>query len=311
MEVSSHSLAMFRVHGIRFAAATFTNLTQDHLDFHRSMDEYFRSKKMLFDMLPPDAVGVTNMNDPNGRRMIEGTVARTVTYGTVEGADVTGRSISTGVDGTRLTVQYRGESNQISSRLIGDFNASNILAAYATCVSVGVPHTAIIEGIGAVRSVRGRFEPIHSKEGWTAVIDYAHTPDALENTLRTIRGLLGGGTGKAITIFGCGGDRDRSKRPTMGAIASSMSDTTIVTSDNPRSEDPLSIMKEVMAGVRSGSKVYQETDRRKAIVLGLEMARAGDIVLIAGKGHETYQIIGKNRAHFDDREEVLRFLGSS
>ncbi|MFN0157763.1 MAG: UDP-N-acetylmuramoyl-L-alanyl-D-glutamate--2,6-diaminopimelate ligase [Bacteroidota bacterium] len=309
MEVSSHALALYRVHGLTFAAATFTNLTQDHLDFHGSMESYFTAKHMLFQSLNESAGAVTNADDSYGRKMIEGTRAQTISYSLGGVADVVAENVHLGVRGTRFDVRYKGTRHQVDSRLIGRFNVQNILAAYATCIVLGIPDEQIIKGIANLSAVRGRFEQIVSPAGWTAVVDYAHTPDALENCLRAIREILPADKdGRIITVFGCGGDRDRGKRPKMGSIASTMSDITIVTSDNPRTEDPEAIIREVLGGVKPGAVIHTEQDRRKAIVKALEMARADDVVLIAGKGHEEYQIIGTTKNRFDDREEVERFI---
>ena len=309
MEVSSHSLVMDRVFGLRFAAAAFTNLTQDHLDFHGSMKEYFRAKKMLFDSLEEDSVAVTNCDDSSGKQIVSDSHARILGYSTRSAESLVGKDIAVGLEGTTLTVEYQGKDYRISSPLIGSFNVSNILAAMGVCLGLGVPPEAVVEGVASLRAVRGRFESIQFDEGWIAVIDYAHMPDALENTLEVIQALRGHSAGRIITIFGCGGDRDRTKRPIMGAIATKLSDITIVTSDNPRSEDPDTIIDEILGGVVIGPGVHREPDRRKAIAEGLNLARRGDIVLVAGKGHETYQIIGEKKLHLDDREEVLKFLG--
>ncbi len=308
MEVSSHSLALHRVFGQEFAAAVFTNLTQDHLDFHGSMESYFGAKRMLFQSLSASMCGITNADDSYGLRMIEGVQAHTISYGIEQSADVMATNIHLSMHGTRFNLQYRGTTRTVESPLIGSFNVQNILAAYATSVGLGIPADQIIAGIKNLRSVRGRFEKIASPRGWTAVVDYAHTPDALEKCLQTIREVLPKGKGRVITVFGCGGDRDRGKRPQMGRIASGMSDITIVTSDNPRTEEPRSIINEILAGVAPESTVLAEEERGKAIARALESARAGDVVLIAGKGHEDYQIIGTTKSHFDDREEVERFI---
>ena len=309
MEVSSHSLVMDRVYGLRFAGAAFTNLTQDHLDFHKTMDDYFEAKKILFDALDVDAVAVTNLDDPFGTKITGETKARRIRYGRGPEGDLVCTASSTGLAGTSLTVEYGGVKKTLNSPLIGAFNVSNILAATGVSLGLGVSFDAVAAGVASLRSVRGRFEPIQSEQGWTAVVDYAHTPDALENTLKAIRALLGASGGKIVTIFGCGGDRDRTKRPLMGGIATRLSDLTIVTSDNPRSEDPEAIINEILAGAAPGANVSREQDRRKAILDGLTRARRGDVVLIAGKGHEDYQIIGDRKLHLDDREEVLKFLG--
>jgi UDP-N-acetylmuramoyl-L-alanyl-D-glutamate--2,6-diaminopimelate ligase len=273
------------------------------------MDAYFRAKKILFDTLDADAVAVTNLDDQFGERITAGTKARVVRYSTHAPCEMFCTASSTGLSGTTLTLQYEGREATVRSALIGAFNVSNILAAAGVCSGLGVSLEAVAEGVASLKAVRGRFEPIQSEIGWTAVIDYAHTPDALENTLTAIRNLQGTGGGRVITIFGCGGDRDRTKRPLMGGIATRLSDLTIVTSDNPRSEDPDAIINEILAGIVPGASVSREQDRRKAIAEGLGLARRGDVVLIAGKGHENYQIIGERKIHLDDREEVLKFLG--
>jgi UDP-N-acetylmuramoyl-L-alanyl-D-glutamate--2,6-diaminopimelate ligase len=224
MEVSSHALAQHRVEGLRYRAGVFTNLTQDHLDYHGSMQEYFRAKKLLFDMLPADAVAVTNIDDPKGRAIVEGTRARVLTYGMSPDADVSVAEKSLTLSGMQLVVKLPSGRKKVSSKLTGQFNVANILAAYATGVGLGIPEAQIEKGIGDLRAVRGRFEQIISPEGWTAVVDYAHTPDALENCLRTIREIRPATRpGRIITVFGCGGNRDAGKRSMMGRIASRMS----------------------------------------------------------------------------------------
>jgi UDP-N-acetylmuramoyl-L-alanyl-D-glutamate--2,6-diaminopimelate ligase len=309
MEVSSHALAMSRVYGLAFKAATFTNLTQDHLDFHGSMEEYFRAKKLLFDGLTTSAVAITNADDQYGGRIVEGTQARTITYSTVAEAEVEARNIHLDVRGSRFTIFHDGSRQDVVSVLTGRFNIANMTAAYATALALGISEEHILSGIALVKSVRGRFERIVSPRRWTAIVDYAHTPDALENCLRTVHDLLPSGrTSRIITVFGCGGNRDRGKRPTMGNIAATLSDITIVTSDNPRTEDPSAIIEEITTGIVKGKQVYTEVDRRKAIVLGLGLAKPGDVVLIAGKGHEDYQVIGDATLHFDDREEVESYI---
>jgi len=307
MEVSSHALAMHRVEGLEFRVAVFTNLTQDHLDYHGSMEEYFRAKKILFDALTERGAAVVNADDPYGLRIAEGTRGARITYGFGPACDVRAARVAQGIDGTRCTVATPAGSLEIASPLTGRFNVLNVLAACGAGVALGISPDAIVRGIGAVSAVRGRFERIASPAGWTAVVDYAHTPDALEKCLRTIRELTQG-RGRVITVFGCGGNRDRGKRPIMGRIASELSDATIVTSDNPRNEDPMAIIGEILAGALPGRDVRMEPDRRAAIRAALARAGSGDVVLVAGKGHETYQVIGARREHFDDREEVERFL---
>jgi UDP-N-acetylmuramoyl-L-alanyl-D-glutamate--2,6-diaminopimelate ligase len=309
MEVSSHALAMHRVYGLAFAAATFTNLTQDHLNFHGSMEGYFRAKKMLFDGLSSSAVAITNADDHYGREIVGGTQAKTISYSTVDDADVEARDIHLDVRGSSFTVLHNGSRHNVTSVLTGRFNIANMTAAYATGLGLSIAEMNILSGIAAMKSVRGRFEQIVSPRGWTAIVDYAHTPDALENCLRTVHDLLPSTrTSRIITVFGCGGNRDRGKRPKMGDIATTLSDITILTSDNPRTEDPRAIIEEIKTGIAKGKEVYTEVDRRKAIVLGLGFARSGDVVVIAGKGHEDYQVIGDARSHFDDREEVESYI---
>lgn len=309
MEVSSHSLALHRVHGLQFSIGVFTNLTQDHLDFHGTMAEYFAAKKLLFDTLDASAYAVTNVDDPCGLSIVVQTAAKTLTYGIRGKADVAASEVSLSVQGAHFTVSYGAISGVVESSLTGQFNVSNILAACATGMALQISPDVIRTGIGALRSVRGRFEQIHSPQGWTAVVDYAHTPDALESCLSTIRRLMSAGKGgKLITVFGCGGNRDRGKRAMMGAIASRMSDMVIITSDNPRQEDPRAIIEEIRAGVVAGMNVHVEIDRREGIRIALGFAAPGDVVLIAGKGHEDYQVIGETKIHFDDREEVETFL---
>ncbi len=309
MEVSSHALAMSRVDGLGFRAAVFTNLTQDHLDFHGSMEEYFRAKKILFDSLGERDVAVVNADDPYGMRMLGETPAARITYGFGTACDVRASGVELGINGSRCTVTHAGEKIEIRSSLTGRFNIQNMLASCATGLGLGIGSSAIAAGIRNVEAVRGRFEKIVSPAGWTAIIDYAHTPDALENCLRTIRELVPPEGGhRVITVFGCGGNRDRGKRPIMGRIASQWSDATIVTSDNPRDEDPGSIIHEIAAGMIRGKETTTEVNRHDAIRSALLKARSGDVVLVAGKGHETYQIIGATRQHFDDREEVEAFI---
>jgi UDP-N-acetylmuramoyl-L-alanyl-D-glutamate--2,6-diaminopimelate ligase len=309
MEVSSHSLAMSRVYGQQFGAAVFTNLTQDHLDYHGTMEGYFAAKRLLFSGLSPSSVAVSNGDDAYGIRMVEGTAARTIIY-SMSAGEATVRDLRMGVEGLSMTVAYKDQAIPVVSTLTGRFNAANILAACAAGMGLGVDAAHCAAGIRGVKSVRGRFEQIHSPQGWTAIVDYAHTPDALQNCLGTIREILPAGGGRRIvTVFGCGGNRDAGKRPVMGRIASSMSDLTIVTSDNPRNEDPGAIIADIMKGTVAGRAVSTEPDRRKAIRKALVLAAPGDVILIAGKGHEQYQIVRETRSHFDDREEVEAYIG--
>ena len=309
MEVSSHALALSRVEGLGFRAAVFTNLTQDHLDFHGSMEEYFRAKKILFDSLRAGDVAVVNADDPYGVRMLGETPAARITYGFGAACDVRASGVEMGIDGSRFTAIHAGGELEIRSPLTGRFNIQNMLASCAAGIGLGAGSSAIAAGIRSVEAVRGRFERVVSPAGWTAIIDYAHTPDALENCLRAIRELVPPEAGhRIIIVFGCGGNRDRGKRPIMGRIASERSDIAIVTSDNPRDEDPASIIEAIVAGMIRGRETYTDVNRRSAIRSALMRARSGDVVLVAGKGHETYQIIGPTRHHFDDREEVEKFI---
>jgi len=305
MEVSSHALHQSRVHGIDFSVGTFTNLTQDHLDYHGSMDEYFRIKKLLFDNLSEDAWGVTNRDDDWGRKIFASTRSRTLSYGYDAEADVRVVNAELSVRGTTITVEYGGKQTIVASPLVGRFNVYNALAAFATGMALGISTETVKEGIAAVPNVRGRFERISSPKGWTAIVDYAHTPDALEKCLRTIHDLMPKDRrGKIITVFGAGGDRDKTKRPLMGRVAGELSDLCIVTSDNPRTEDPEGIINDILRGTTPGPRVLVQIDRRKAITQALSLAKAGDVVLVAGKGHEEYQILGTKRVHFSDREII-------
>ncbi len=262
-------------------------------------------------MLSQDAIGVYNSDNPYGQRIILETRARTIAYG-VRGADVVLKSATPTGTGMVVLLEHRGKEIKIDSPLIGDFNVENIAAAVATAIGLGIPFDRICDGIRRLASVRGRFQKIVSPEGWIAIVDYAHTPDALERCLHAIRSMRERGSTdqhqRIITVFGCGGNRDRRKRPTMGQIATELSDVTIVTSDNPRFEDPDSIIDEVMEGVKPGVAAKREPDRTRAIIMALEMARRRDYILIAGKGHETYQVVGDQRIPLDDREVVERFI---
>ena len=316
MEVSSHALHQHRVDGLEFGAAVFTNLTQDHLDYHGTMEEYFRAKKMLFDGLTESAIAVINVDDIYGLKLMESGKAGRLSYGFSPSARVRAENIKLTSTGTTFGIVHEGETTGIESPLIGRFNVYNVLAAFATGLALGVPKGTLQEKIARFPSVPGRFERIVSPQGWTAVIDYAHTPDALANCMKAIHDIFdaqkptSGKQGRIITVFGCGGNRDRGKRPVMGRIASENGDITVVTSDNPRFEDPVHIIEEVMTGILPGAVVYREVDRRKAIEQALNLARPGDIVLIAGKGHETYQVIGNEQIPFSDREIVEGFIGS-
>ena len=309
MEVSSHSLHQDRVYGIGFAAAVFTNLTQDHLDYHGTMANYLAAKKILFDGLEASSCAITNADDPSGAEIVRDTRASVMTYGTAPTADVAAQGITLSMEGTRFNLRYRGEECACSSPLVGRFNVSNMLAACSAGIALGIPVGSMVESIAAMRSVPGRFEKIASPAGWFAVVDYAHTPDALEKCLRTIREVAPhDGPHTVTTVFGAGGDRDTTKRPLMGKIVDALSDVVVVTSDNPRTEQPQAIISDIVAGITRKERLVVEPDRKKAISQALSSAKRGDIVLIAGKGHEDYQILGTTKHHFSDREVVEEFI---
>lgn len=309
MEVSSHALDQSRVHGIDFSAAVFTNLTQDHLDYHGTMDDYFGAKKLLFSGLRERAAAVVNVDDSWGRILAESHTGLLVTYGFQQDCTVSIAQPEVSLEGIRMRLKLGASSIDVRSPLVGRFNMYNIAAASAAGYALGITPGAIAQGIQNVSAVRGRFERLRSEKGWTAIIDYAHTPDALTNCLRTIRDLLSRAqSGRIVTVFGAGGDRDRAKRPQMGFAAASLSDAVILTSDNPRSEDPLAIIHEIASGIPGDFPCRIEPDRRKAIAMALTEAELGDVILIAGKGHEDYQVIQGRRSHFVDREVVEQYL---
>jgi UDP-N-acetylmuramoyl-L-alanyl-D-glutamate--2,6-diaminopimelate ligase len=314
MEVSSHALMLHRVDATRFTAAVFTNLTRDHLDFHADMESYFLAKKRLFEMLPPDGVAITNLDDPRGAAIVEG-CGRIVSYGLTRPADVMPAAWRSTLEGLTIDVRTPRGPLHVRSRLVGAPNACNILATVATATALDVPFAAIEQGLAGLESVPGRFQVVSGRgDDVTVVVDYAHTDDALRNLLETARPLA---KGRIVTVFGCGGDRDRSKRPLMGAVAARLSDLVIVTSDNPRSEDPREIIDDILRGIkppkdRLPSKlpppVQRVTphlvvvDRHVAIERAIREAIAGDLVLVAGKGHEKYQEAGGRVVPFDDVE---------
>jgi UDP-N-acetylmuramoyl-L-alanyl-D-glutamate--2,6-diaminopimelate ligase len=302
MEVSSHALALHRVDGIQFAAGVFTNLTRDHLDFHAGMDDYFAAKRRLFEMLPPDAPAVINVDDPRAPALIE-VSGNPVTYGLNKPADVSTGPLTFSLDGLQFDVRTPQGQVAVQSKLVGRPNVYNILAAAATTAALGVPLPAIERGLSQLSGVPGRFEVVSSRDDdITVVIDYAHTDDALRNLLETARQVA---PRRVITVFGAGGDRDRTKRPLMGMVAARLSDLVVITSDNPRSEDPSRIIDDVMRGVtseirQSNAEVRTIVDRHEAIEQAVAEASAGDVILIAGKGHEKYQEVGGRTLPFDD-----------
>jgi UDP-N-acetylmuramoyl-L-alanyl-D-glutamate--2,6-diaminopimelate ligase len=316
MEVSSHALALRRVDGTRFAAAVFTNLTRDHLDFHADMEDYFAAKRRLFEMLPDGAPAIVNLDDPRGVVLSDTVLAasgsRRVTYAINRRADVSPGPLSYSLAGLRFEVRTPRGALRVRSRLVGRPNVYNILAAAATASALDLPHDAIERGLDHLTGVPGRFElASRPEDDITVVVDYAHTDDALRNLLETARPLA---ERRLITVFGCGGDRDRSKRPLMGMVAARLSDVVVITSDNPRSEDPARIIDEVKRGaqpeLRGGdTELLAIVDRREAIAEAVRRAQAGDVVLVAGKGHEKYQEIGGAVLPFDDVAVAREALG--
>jgi UDP-N-acetylmuramoyl-L-alanyl-D-glutamate--2,6-diaminopimelate ligase len=306
MEVSSHALALHRVDDVRFAAGVFSNLTRDHLDFHGDMERYLAAKRRLFELLPAGAPAVINVDDPRGAELA-GTIERPVTYAIDKPADVRAGQLTSSLDGLAFDVVTPRGTLHLRSPLVGRPNAYNLLAAAATAVALDLPFDAIERGLAGLAAVPGRFEMAsRPSDDVRVVVDYAHTDDALRNLLETARPLA---SGRVITVFGCGGDRDATKRPLMGAVAARLSDLVIVTSDNPRSEQPDRIIDEIRRGMaREQSAVMAIVDRRQAIARAIAEARPGDLVLIAGKGHEKYQVIGDRTLPFDDvqvAEEAL------
>jgi UDP-N-acetylmuramoyl-L-alanyl-D-glutamate--2,6-diaminopimelate ligase len=301
MEVSSHALALRRVDDTVFAAAVFTNLTRDHLDYHGNMESYFAAKKRLFDMLPPGAPAVINVDDPRGDSLRKA-VSAPVTYAITKPADVTPGPLTLTFEGLEFDARTPKGDVHVKSRLVGRPNVSNILAAVAVATALDVPPGAIEDGLGRLGGVPGRFELVSSaKDDIAVVIDYAHTDDALKNLLETARPLA---SRRVITVFGCGGDRDRTKRPLMGAVAARLSEVVVMTSDNPRTEDPTRIIEEIKRGIPPvsdrGAATFAIVDRKEAIQFAIKKAEPGDLVLLVGKGHEQTQTIGSDQLPFDE-----------
>ena len=313
MEVSSHALALSRVDELSFDVAVFTNLTQDHLDFHGTLEEYRRAKRHLFELLAasskPGRTAVVNADDPAAVEMIRGLDVPVLAFGLSAGAQVRAIEHTSALDGIRMTVQTPRGQLLLASPLVGEHNVMNLLGAIATGLALGLEPPAIAAALGPVSAVPGRFEQVRAGQPFLVVVDYAHTPDALERVLATARKITPGRLG---VVFGCGGDRDRTKRPIMGEIAARTADRAWATSDNPRSERPEAIIDEILVGVRrvagAAERTVTQPDRRLAIEAALDWARAGDTIVIAGKGHETYQIIGGQTLAFDDREVARQFL---
>ena len=308
MECSSHAIAQQRIGGLKFAGGIFTNLTRDHLDYHKTFENYRDAKKAFFDSLPKDAFAITNADDKNGMVMVQNTKAKVKTYSTRQMADFRARIIECHFEGMYLEVDGR----EVGVQFIGKFNVSNLLAVYGAAIMLGKRPEDILVVLSTLKSVAGRLEPIRSKDGITAIVDYAHTPDALENVLKAIHEVLDGKGGQVITVCGAGGNRDKGKRPLMAQEAVKQSDRVIITSDNPRFEEPQDIINDMLAGLsaQQSKKVVAIVDRREAIKTAVMLAQKGDVVLIAGKGHEDYQEIKGVKHHFDDREIVREIFQS-
>ncbi|HEU4496324.1 MAG TPA: UDP-N-acetylmuramoyl-L-alanyl-D-glutamate--2,6-diaminopimelate ligase [Flavobacterium sp.] len=305
MEVSSHGIAQKRTEALRFAGGVFTNLSHDHLDYHKTFAEYRDVKKAFFDQLPKTAFALVNADDKNGSVMMQNTAARKLTYALKSYADYRGQILENQLSGLLLKIN----EHEVWVRLIGTFNAYNLLAIYGTAIELGLDSLEVLRLLSELESVSGRFQFIVSKQNITAVVDYAHTPDALENVLKTIENIRTKNE-QLITVVGCGGDRDKTKRPLMAAIASALSDKAILTSDNPRTEDPITIIEEMEQGVapQNYKKTIAIVDRKQAIKTACQLAQPNDIILIAGKGHEAYQEINGVRHDFDDMKIVIELL---
>lgn len=313
MEVSSHSIAQERIAGLRFAGALFTNLTRDHIDYHKTFDNYRDTKKRLFDGLRKEAFAVTNADDKNGLVMTQNTRARVHTYSIHNIADHRGKILEEGFDGMLLAI----DGQEVFVPLVGRFNVSNLLCIYSAALCLGFDKLEVLRILSALKPVNGRFETIHSPKGWTAIIDYAHTPDAVDNVIQTINEILESGKWKEesgkpklITVVGCGGNRDKGKRPMMAQIAKRGSGQLILTSDNPRDEEPRDILADMTAGLTEDElrSTLVIEDRAAAIQTACTLAQKGDVILVAGKGHEDYQIIKGVKHHFDDHEQVRKYI---
>ncbi|MBD9134582.1 MAG: UDP-N-acetylmuramoyl-L-alanyl-D-glutamate--2,6-diaminopimelate ligase [Alistipes indistinctus] len=305
MEVSSHSLVQHRTAGLAFVGGIFSNITHDHLDYHKTFAEYIRAKKLFFDGLPAGAFALTNADDRNGMVMVQNTKATVKTYALQSFADFRCRIVETLLDGMLLNL----DGSEVWVKFLGRFNAYNLTSVYATALLLDARRDEVLRILSDLTSVDGRFEPIHSKEGVTAIVDYAHTPDALQNVIGTINEIRKKDQ-RLYVVVGCGGNRDATKRPEMAKIAVDGSDMAVLTSDNPRLEKPGAIIEQMKSGLEPGARYLAITDRREAIKAAVALARPGDIILVAGKGHETYQDVGGVKHHFDDREEVRAAFGT-
>lgn len=307
MEVSSHSLDQDRVCGLNFTGAIFSNITHDHLDYHKTFQEYIRVKKSFFDNLPPSAFALTNIDDKNGLVMLQNTVAKKHRYSCHAPADFNCKIIEKGLDGMLIKINNR----EVWTKFIGVHNAYNLLAVYSTAILLGADKEEVLVQLSSLSSVSGRLEYLKGFNELTAVVDYAHTPDALENVLKTLKDCAG--DSEIVTLFGCGGNRDKTKRPEMAQIAAKYSDKVIVTSDNPRFEEPEAIIEDIKAGftAKESARTLFITDRREAIKAAILMSKDGSIILVAGKGHEDYQDIKGVKHHFDDKEVILEVFNQN
>lgn len=302
MEVSSHAVVQKRIEGLNFFGGVFTNITHDHLDYHKTFANYILAKQGFFNSLPKQAFALTNADDKNGGKMLENTLAKKYTYSLTKPADFKAKIIENCFEGLLLEVNGK----EVSTRLVGKFNAYNLLAIYGIARLCGLKEEETLVGLSNLRAASGRFEPHYLKNGATAIVDYAHTPDALNNVISTINSIRQ--DGRLITVVGCGGNRDKTKRPEMAAIAQDGSDILILTSDNPRYEEPNDILSDMKAGIKDSTNVFCVTDRHEAIKLAAGLTQGKrDIILIAGKGHENYQEIKGEKYHFDDREEISKY----
>lgn len=305
MEVSSHSIDQRRISGLDFDGGIFTNLTRDHLDYHKTVENYLKAKKKFFDELPAKAFALTNLDDKSGMVMLQNTKAKKRTYSLRTLADFKGKILESHFEGTDLLINDK----EVMVRFVGRFNAYNLLAVYGAAVSLGADPDAVLVALSAMHPVSGRFETIHSPEGFTAIVDYAHTPDALTNVLNSIHEVLEG-KGRIITVVGAGGNRDKGKRPLMAKEAARLSDQVILTSDNPRFEEPDAIIQDMVAGLTKADleRTLCITDRAQAIKTATMLAKRGDVILVAGKGHEDYQEVKGVKHHFDDREQLRKLF---
>ena len=305
MEVSSHAVVQQRIAGLKFAGGIFTNITHDHLDFHGTFANYIKAKKKFFDDLDRYAFALTNIDDKNGQVMLQNTFAHKKTYGLHQMADFKAKILESHFDGMLLQV----DGQEVWVKLVGDFNAYNLLAVYGASILLEQETVKVLMALSEITGAEGRFETMKSSTGVVAIVDYAHTPDAVENVLETIGGLRKPGQ-QILTVLGCGGDRDKTKRPEMAEVASRLSDKVVLTSDNPRTEDPATIIKEMEVGISADKRknVFSITDRKEAIRAAFHLAQPGDVILVAGKGHEKYQDINGVKNHFDDKEELIKIF---